>query len=266
MTSTTSPLVAVDIGNSRLKCGLFRGEVDAGGLPQPESMFALSPQEPLAPLFDWLDSHGVRRPRWCVASVNRQTTSVLCDAVREDCDPTGEVRVLRAEDLPLASDVPEPQKVGVDRLVSAVAANRLRDPNRPAIVVDIGTAITVDLVTEQGAFAGGAIMPGLGTSAAALHSLTDLLPLLDVTTLSEPPPPVGKTTVEAMQAGLFWGAAGAIRETVARIAAGQSAAPHVYLTGGPAGNLFRVLKDMAEHVPHLTLAGIVLSAAHSHAR
>ena len=95
--------------------------------------------------------------------------------------------------------------VGIDRLVDAVAVNRLREPGRAAVIVDVGTAITVDLVAADGAFLGGSILPGLAMSARAMHEFTDLLPLVDVSELSEPPPALGTATEEAMRSGLFWG-------------------------------------------------------------
>jgi type III pantothenate kinase len=111
--------------------------------------------------------------------------------------------------------------VGIDRLLDAVAANRLRHPAAPAVVVDVGTAITVDLVAADGSFQGGAILPGIAMSARALHAFTDLLPLVDVRELSSPPPPLGTSTVAALQSGLFWGAVGAIRQLL-EILPGQS--------------------------------------------
>ena len=95
---------------------------------------------------------------------------------------------------------------GIDRLVDAVAANRLRKSHRPAAIVDVGTAITVDLVAADGAFLGGSILPGIALSARALHEFTDLLPLVDVGELVEPPPALGTDTEAAMRSGLFWGA------------------------------------------------------------
>ena len=65
-------------------------------------------------------------------------------------------------------------------LLAAVAANRIRTADRPAVIVDLGTAITVDLVSSDGAFQGGAILPGIEMSARALHDYTDLLPRIEM--------------------------------------------------------------------------------------
>jgi type III pantothenate kinase len=151
--------------------------------------------------------------------------------------------------------------VGVDRLADAAAVNCLRGTGLPALIIDLGSALKVDMVSAEGAFAGGAIMPGIGMSARALHEYTDLLPLVEVTDV---PPALGTSTVAAMQSGLYWGAVGAARELVARLFAGGPRGP-IYLTGGAGALLAGVLADASDEppqfVPHLTLAGIALAAA-----
>src|SRR5690606_5988205 len=158
---------------------------------------------------------------------------------------------------------PEPQRVGLDRLVNAVAANHLRSSQRSAIVIDVGSAITVDLIRADGVFVGGAILPGIGMAARALHEFTDLLPLSEMTELREAPEALGKNTTAALKSGLFWGAVGAMRELIARLAT-HAQQPEVFLTGGAAPGVARYLAGPGEepprHVPHLTLAGIALSA------
>jgi len=150
-------------------------------------------------------------------------------------------------------------------LAHVVAVNRLRAENQCAIVIGMGTALTIDLVSRGGAFAGGAILPGLAMSARALHEFTDLLPLVDV---DGPPPPLGKSTQDAMRSGLYWGAVGAVRELVAQLSTDAPGA-EIFLTGG-AGPLFAsVLASESsrppQFVPHLTLAGIAI-AAHERSR
>ena len=120
--------------------------------------------------------------------------------------------------IPVAVDVDFPEKVGLDRLLSAVAANALRPADRAAIVIDSGTATTVNYVSAAGTFCGGAILPGLEMSAKALHHYTALLPLLPVHELGgdEPIAP-GRNTREAIRNGLLWGQVGAIRELVRQL-------------------------------------------------
>jgi type III pantothenate kinase len=95
-------------------------------------------------------------------------------------------------------------------------------------------------------------------SARAMHELTDLLPLLEVAELVAPPSAVGTDTAAAMRSGLLWGAVGAIRELIGRMAA--DAQPQVLLTGGASPAVAALLGSSARYVPHLTLAGIALAA------
>jgi type III pantothenate kinase len=166
--------------------------------------------------------------------------------------------MLTSGDLPLVIKLPRPDMVGVDRLLDAFAANQLRSPGRPAVVVDVGSAITVDLLDAEGAFLGGAILPGISMSARALHEFTDLLPLIDMAELAEPPPALGKATAAAMRSGLYWGAIGGVRQLVEQLTGDGSA--EVFLTGGAGTVVAKLLGQSAHYVPHLTLAGIALAA------
>jgi len=251
------PLIAVDVGNARIKLGLFRSE-SGGQLPQPETTLRLSGRQPeLERIGPWLETAGAETAGgWLLGSVNRPAATRLVDWIRQ-YRPDDKITLLAAGDLPLRVSLPRPDMVGVDRLLDAVAANHLRRPDRPAVVVDTGTAITVDLVSAEGTFRGGAILPGLAMSARAMHEFTDLLPLIEATEL-DAPPPVGTSTVEAMRSGLFWSTVGAIRELV-ELMAGDRA--DVFLTGGASPPVAEQLGPAARHVPDLTLAGIALTAA-----
>ena len=167
--------------------------------------------------------------------------------------------LLTSGDLPLVVKLPRPDMVGVDRLLDALAANRLRTPGRPAVVVDVGSAITVDLVDADGAFLGGAILPGIAMSARALHEFTDLLPQIDMAELAEPPPALGTATVAAMRSGLFWGAVGAVRQLVEQLT-GRPATPRSFSPAVRARSSRSSMGTAAQYVPHLTLAGIALAA------
>jgi len=152
--------------------------------------------------------------------------------------------------------------VGIDRLLDAVAVNRVRQSDRPAVVVDVGSAITVDLVSASGAFLGGAIAPGITMSARALHTFTDLLPLVETADLATPPLALGRSTLAAMRSGLFWGAVGTIRELSARLCAGLDRPAEIYLTGGAGPAVAELLGPEVQHIPYLTLAGIAVSVLH----
>jgi type III pantothenate kinase len=254
-----SSFVAVDIGNTGMKFGLFPAATGPG-LPAPSAIANLPTSGgDLSVLADWLRPVDVTGLDWWIGSVNRPAATRLLDWLRDRPLPPRTV-LLAAGDLPLEVRLPRPDMVGIDRLLGAVAANVLRPAGQGAIVVDLGTAIKVDHISDEGAFLGGAIMPGIGLSARALHEFTDLLPLIPMSELAEPPAPLGTATVEAMRSGLFWGAIGGIRELIARLGATEQAPPMVYLTGGAAPSVASLLSATASYVPHLTLGGIALAA------
>lgn len=250
------PLVAVDIGNNRTKFGLFTQGDDP--LPRPQNTLVVPGGEDFEPLAAWLADAG-EPLSWWIASVNRPTATRLIEWLRGH-RPGERLVLLAAGDLPLAVALPRPDMVGIDRLVDALAANRLRHPERMAVVVDLGTAITVDAVSRDGAFQGGAILPGIGMSARALHMFTDLLPLVELQDRDQPPAVLGTDTVAAIESGLFWGAVGAIREISQRLAADCPTGADLFLTGGAGGAVAAVLGPQVCFEPHLTLAGIALAA------
>ena len=120
--------------------------------------------------------------------------------------------------------------------------NRLRTPGHPAIVVDLGTACTVDFVSADGAFEGGAILPGTTLSAAALHTGTATLPQLTTENIDASPTVVGKSTQAAIASGIYWGLVGAVRELIARISDESTETPQLFITGGEAERLVRTPK------------------------
>jgi type III pantothenate kinase len=254
-------LIAVDIGNSGTKLGWFRdanppSDQPARSLPELVATHRVQTgQEPPAGLLAALPSE---KCNWRIASVHREGTQVLTAWLRAN-RPSDDVHVLTHHDLPIVAQVQFPDRVGLDRLAAAVAANVLRDSGSPAIVIDAGSAITVDLVTAEGAFAGGAILPGFQMVAAALSQGTDLLPLAQLAPNEELPPPLGKNTESAIRSGLYWGAVGAVREIVTRISAGLDRPPQIFVTGGDLRQLAKHLGDEATFVPNMVLCGIALA-------
>jgi len=190
--------------------------------------------------------------------VHREGTRILQAwlAVRRQHD---EVRLLSHADLPIRCRVSHPDRVGLDRLAAAVAANVMRAKDRAAIVVDAGSAITVDLVASDGAFEGGVIMPGFRMSAEALDQ-ADLLPLTTIAPNDEPPPVVGKSTELAIRSGLFWGAVGAVGEIIDRIGTQLDQPPEIYVTGGDLRRLAEQLGDETSFLPNMVLSGIAVAA------
>jgi type III pantothenate kinase len=266
------PLVAVDIGNSRIKLGRFgpvtgprSGGAATRSLPEPVDTLDLpltnrAGEFDSAPLARWCSAADVGNATWLVASVHRGAAERLTAAV----GALTKLKLLTYRDVPLTLAVDTPERVGIDRLLGALAANYLRRPDRAAIVIDMGTAITVDLLTAAGEFAGGAILPGLATSAHALEQQTDALPHVDIERWKSPPQPLGKATVPAIESGLFWGAVGAIRELVERLSSDATSPPDVFVTGGSsqlvAEQLVATHRLAVEHLPHLVLSGIAIAS------
>ena len=169
-------------------------------------------------------------------------------------------------DVPIECDLDQPSRVGIDRLLTALAARSLVSNSQPLIVIDSGTATTVNLTTSDGVFRGGSILPGLRLSAYALHDYTARLPLIDTDGLSDRGDNVdaalpGRNTTDAIKSGLYWGQLGAVREIafrlgdLAKATYEESSDPVLVLTGGGGRQLARHLKD-AVYVDCLTLHGL----------
>ena len=252
-----SQLLAVDIGNSYAKLGLFSSTEAAGVLPSPKEVFDFATAD--GPAADLLEKLPGETLRWRVSSVNRAGFQKLAHFVRQH-RPADDFQQLSFRDLPIQVLVDEPAKVGLDRLAAAVAANVLRPANTPAIVVGAGTAVTVNLISETGAFLGGTILPGFRLAAEALFGGADFLPLARLQPNDEPPAVVGKNTDDAIRSGLFWGAVGSVREIMTRMKQELASEPALFVTGGDLRRLSPLVAEHAQYLPHLVLSGIAVAA------
>lgn len=165
-------------------------------------------------------------------------------------------RLLIADEatLPIETRLAAPSAVGHDRLVNAFAAARLY--GAPAIVVDLGTATTFDVVGADGAFLGGAIAPGVGLGLDALATRTAQLPRV---VLALPPRAVGADTITAIQSGTVLGHVGMVEHLLRAISAELEAQPKVILTGGLAAHPWAAaIRGVTAVEPLLTLRGLAL--------
>jgi type III pantothenate kinase len=197
-----------------------------------------------------------------MAAVREAAAETLRQRVLVD-QPWTQVVALTRDDIAVTANVKEPGRVGIDRLLNALAANRMRRPDNPAIVVDMGTAMTVNLISSDGVFQGGVIAAGPVTALGALHAATASLPLLGPELLEHPPAVIGRSTDDAMASGAFWGAVGAANELIERIAASCDCPPNVFLTGGAAHGIapfIRLADHPARHLPNLILSSIRIAA------
>jgi len=266
-------LLAVDAGNSRIKFGLFEPSAPAAGVPLwPECVefLAIPIDDPIPriQLMRWIDQgiSGV-----VISGSNPPVVQKLIDQF--DPGPIPLMAVRNCSAIQVVADVDFPEKVGLDRLLNAVAVNAIRPPDRGAIVIDSGTATTVDYVSARGHFCGGAILPGMELSAKALHQYTALLPLLPVQELggADPVAP-GRNTRDAIRNGLFWGQVGAIRELIRQVCLQRGHrvpdfetgtdhpdAPWLVLTGG-GGPVLTSQFPAAMRLASLGMHGLVLTA------
>jgi len=232
--------LAVDMGNSRIKWAVFRGDDVrvSGDCDGAEALPASLPSVPL---------RGA-----AVASVVPDRVEAVRQAIGTHCGLTPRVA---GRDLPIPIEnlCRPPEGVGVDRLLNALAAyDRFR---RACVVVDAGSAVTVDAVDAQGRFAGGAIAPGPGLMAEALARHTAQLPRVAV---RRPDAPLGRDTQGAIEAGTYWGAVGLLAELIGRVAATLPAGAPVIGTGGWA-DLFPHVEAVNYYDEHLTLRGLRLA-------
>lgn len=151
--------------------------------------------------------------------------------------------------------VDNPDEVGADRLVNALAGHKRF--GGPLIVVDFGTATTFDVVDGDGAYLGGVIAPGVNLSIEALHHAAARLPRIGI---GRPQAVIGRATVPAMQSGIYWGYVGLIEGLIGRIKAEFGAPMKVIATGGLAP-LFSEGTLLIEQIePDLTLDGLRMLA------
>lgn len=152
-------------------------------------------------------------------------------SLRKVCEDILLVDVTFIEDLslPISITVDNPEEVGSDRLVTAIAAKETY--GGPLIVIDFGTATTFDVLDHSGAYLGGLIAPGINLSMDALHMSTALLPEVSVGK-PEGGSVIGTSTVSAMKSGIFWGYIGLIEGVVQRIQTERGGGLKVIATGG----------------------------------
>ena len=151
--------------------------------------------------------------------------------------------------------VDNPAEVGADRLLNTLAAHQAH--RGPLVVLDFGTATTFDVVDRDGAYLGGVIAPGINLSIEALHKAAARLPRIGI---GRPQAVIGRSTIPAMQSGIYWGYVGLVEGLVTRIRAEYEAPMRVVATGGLAPLLAEgtTIIDLID--PDLTLDGLRLLA------
>lgn len=231
--------LAIDIGNTRAKAGLFEGKA-------------------LKEVFTWSEGYAenIRQIIY-----NHHVHNVILSSVSDEEDslvgPSAQIENLlilsSSTPLPFNLEYKTPQTLGKDRIAAAAGAIDLY-PGRNLLVVDAGTCITSDVVTENGTYLGGSIAPGLRMRLQAMHRFTSRLPELTPDTELEPGLP-GNSTANAMQQGALWGS---LLELEGMIAHFSALYPNllVVITGGDASFFVKNVKTKIFAHPNLVLSGL----------
>jgi type III pantothenate kinase len=249
-------LLAVDVGNTQTHLGVF--EKDSLRHEWRAATEATRTADELALLFgeflslaDLSFSHQISGV--AISSVVPRATQELRDmTLRYFGFPA--VVVEPGVKTGLAILTENPREVGADRIANAVAAHALW-PQQAVIIVDFGTAITVDAVSADGAYLGGAIAPGVETSASALFQSTAQIRRVELVT---PPSAIGKTTVTCVQSGIMFGTAALVDGLIERVSDEIGSDVETVATGGHAPVVLENCRRVKHFEPTLTLTGLRL--------
>lgn len=253
-------ILAIDIGNTNINIGLFVNDAErfiktvAGGAPDIDQKLT----DILSEAWNQVPSvrsakDPVRDAVIVASSVKPQWTKLIKDICKSEFNEN--IKLIGKDiPLPIEMGVDNAAQVGTDRVVNAAAAFAVIED--AVAVADFGTAVTIDLVDEDGVFLGGVIAPGFEISAAALKDRTAKLPKVNV---KPPKDPVGANTVDAINAGLYYSAVGLLRTVVEKYAEQIGRWPQVVATG----SAFEIIKKDCDFVDswvsHLAVRGVVLA-------
>lgn len=251
--------IVADIGNSTIDFGLFcKDELancrvsSAKEVARPlETKKVSTSESDFRVLSPWIHED----VEWRIGSVNTASCARLADWVRENSRSA--IQFVRHAAIPMTSSVRVREQLGIDRLAAAFAANRLRNPMRPAVVISSGSAITMNVISADGVFLGGMIATGMQLNFESLASKTDQLPRARVG--ESTPPMIGDDTVSAMQAGVFWFTAKGIDGVVTQLQNELAGPIDVFGTGGSFGFLLSHLEHDVRIEPNLVLSGLAMA-------
>ncbi len=247
-------ILAVDVGNTHTVLGVF-DETGLDGHWRVSSNAALTADELRVTIASLLagDGQDLREiEHVIISSVVPRLTSAYEEIARA---ASGRAPMVVGPGLktgmPIKYD--NPHEVGADRIVNGIAA--YEELGGPVVVVDFGTATTIDVIDATGAYLGGAIAPGVETSAEALFSKAARLSKVD---LEAPPKVIGTNTRASVQAGLILGEAAMVDGLVRRVWAELGAQTPVMATGGLAQRMAPLCETITAVDPDLTLKGLIV--------
>jgi len=248
-------LLVVNVGNSRVALGTFV----AGELEHTDRVNVCEREQLVQRIAEaWRRIADRPNAEVAGASVNPPLMAEVEAAVRQASGRNVQW-VGRDIDLPIPVLTENPAETGVDRILNIAAAHE--QMGRGCVVVDAGTAVTVDCCNDAGEFLGGAIAPGVSLMLEALHRGTACLPLVQ---MEVPADAFGRNTRQAIVQGAYHGIRGMVRELVEQYATRLGYWPEVIATGGDAKLLFEGWELIHAIAPDLTLYGIALAYAEHH--
>lgn len=241
-------ILAVDIGNTNINVGSFVGKklishfcIDNTTLINQKTSLPIT----LSLLNETKNI--------VVASVNPNVESVFYKSLGKEHEKKI-LKIGREIKLKLPILIENPQTVGIDRLLNGLAAYRRTKTS--TIVIDFGTAITIDIVSNKGEFLGGLILPGIKTSAYALNKQTALLPEVDI---KRPVNIIGKNSEDAIKAGIYFGTVGSVTYIIKELSRIYRDLKYIIATGGDAKTFKKDIPEIDKFIPGLTLEGIRLA-------
>jgi type III pantothenate kinase len=249
-------LLAIDVGNTNLVLALGdeAGSIEARWRIETADITSAAACE--AALRDGLGDAAARVDDTIIASVVPDVTPRLKAAILAVTGVLPMIVGAPDVDLGIAVHIDNPAQAGADRLVNAVGA--MAHHKLPAILLDFGTATTLDLVAEDGSYEGGIIAPGVALSIEALERAAAQLPRLELRPFGADLPVLGKNTVAAMETGVLWGYVGMIEGLLRRLRDEQGGASRLpaIATGGLAALFADHLPGIDAVDPDLTIRGL----------
>lgn len=248
-------LLAFNVGNSRLALGTFVAGDLKGVTRLPHAQRA---DWPAVIEQAWRAIEGAEDVAIAAAAVNAALVEPLEHVVHQVTGTKVEW-VGRELDLPIKVKTKHPEQTGIDRVLNIAAA--FEQMEKACVVVDAGTAVTVDCCNDAGEFLGGSISAGVAMQLDALHEHTSKLPRVS---FAAPTGPFGDTTEQAILQGVYHGIRGMVKELVENYATELGFWPDVIATGGDAHALFEGWELIHAIAPDLTLYGIALAYVEHH--
>jgi type III pantothenate kinase len=248
-------LLTIDVGNTNTKLAIFEGRTVRGSW-RAATNTTRTADEYAVWLTQLMELQGLKRDEVdgaIIASVVPETTFNLVTLCRRYFNLQPLVVGEPGVELGIKALIDQPEEVGADRLVDAVAAHERY--GGPLIVVDFGTATTFNMVDRDGNYTGGVIAPGINLSLQALYMAAAKLPRVEV---RRPQRVIATNTVHAMQSGIFWGYIGLIEGIVARMRAEADFELPVIATGGLAPLFAGATNAITTVDGDITLRGLLL--------